>query len=330
MLCNPLHLGASLYVPATRNDLVPIVKGDKLGHVRSIIFCLEDAISTQEVPMALQNLRSALPAIAAQDNRMFFVRPRHLAVFGQLLQIPGAEKLTGFVVPKATAATLPLYVQLLENASKLSFGKLEHTMLMPTLETADVFDAGQMDSLHTYMRTPEVMRRILMLRIGGNDLFNVLGLRRSRHRTIYESVLGATIAQLVARFKPSGFSLSSPVCEHLYDYEVLEREVSQDIEYGLFAKTAVHPDQVAVIERFFKPSEQDFRMATAILAPDAPAVFNMYGSMCEVATHHRWAQQIHERAHVYGVFGKDSDNSAVTLQHRSGCAQNQSTLVAVA
>lgn len=312
MPCNPLHLGASLYVPASRLDLEAIVRGEKLTHVRSIIFCLEDSISTAELPYALLNIRQALQAIRPDDSRLFFVRPRNLHVFSLLLQMPGAQNLAGFVVPKATSELLPKYVSLLTMASRLSFGALDRIVLMPTLETADVFNAQKMDELCSYLSQEDVRQKILTLRIGGNDLFNVLGLRRSRHRTIYESVLGPTIAQLVSRFRPNGFHLSSPVCEHLYDYEVLERELSQDIEYGLFAKTAVHPDQVSVIERFFKPSEQDFKMASAILKPDAPAVFNMYGTMCEVATHRNWAQQIFERAQVYGVFGKDADHSSAT------------------
>ena len=40
--------------------------------------------------------------------------------------------------------------------------------------------------------------------------------------------------------------------------------------------------------------------ARAILAPDAPAVFKMNGRMCEPATHRRWAQDIIDRAALYG------------------------------
>ena len=41
--------------------------------------------------------------------------------------------------------------------------------------------------------------------IGGNDLLNLLGLRRQRGHTLYETPLGAVIARLVTTFKPHGF-----------------------------------------------------------------------------------------------------------------------------
>ena len=144
---------------------------------------------------------------------------------------------------------------------------------------------------------------ILCLRIGGNDLLNLLGVRRSRHRTIYESALGPTMANLVTIFRPNGFHLTSPVCEFLYDHEVLKRELEMDVEYGIYGKTAIHPDQIALIEQAYAPSEQDARMADAILQPDAPAVFNMYGTMCEVATHTEWAKGVVARGRRYGRQG---------------------------
>lgn len=303
---NPLHLGASLYVPSTRSDLEAIAQGTKLAAVRSIIFCLEDSVSEEDLPTAIFNLRQALPLIR-KTNKMFFVRPRNTKVLAQVLQLAGVENITGFVIPKASAESMPAYLRTL-SLHACSKGRNTPYMLMPTLETQDVFNPEKMRQLHDLLVQPGVREQILSLRIGGNDLFNVLGLRRSRHRTIYESPIGPVISSLVSIFKPSGFNLSAPVCEHLYDYEVLEREVAQDIEHGLFGKTAVHPDQVAVIEQHFKPCEQDYKMAKAILEPGAPAVFGMYGTMCEVATHWRWATQIKERALVYGVFGQEADS----------------------
>ncbi|HEX8527519.1 HpcH/HpaI aldolase/citrate lyase family protein, partial [Allosphingosinicella sp.] len=41
--------------------------------------------------------------------------------------------------------------------------------------------------------------------------------------------------------------------------------------------------------------------ARAILAPDSPAVFAISGSMCEPATHQRWARTIVKRAEIFGL-----------------------------
>ena len=39
----------------------------------------------------------------------------------------------------------------------------------------------------------------------------------------------------------------------------------------------------------------------AVLAVDSPAVFALGGSMCEPATHRRWAQNVMRRAECFGI-----------------------------
>jgi len=72
---------------------------------------------------------------------------------------------------------------------------------------------------------------------------------------------------------------------------------------GLFGKTAIHPNQIPVIEAGFRVSPKDLEEAKRILMPDAAAVFKMNGRMCEPTTHTKWAQAIVERAGIYGVKG---------------------------
>lgn len=72
--------------------------------------------------------------------------------------------------------------------------------------------------------------------------------------------------------------------EHFTAMDVLLREVEQDIEHGLLNKTAIHPDQVAMIHSAYRPSAQELAEARALLSVEAPAVFGQNGSMCEPAT----------------------------------------------
>jgi citrate lyase beta subunit len=301
-----LKLGASLYVPSTRNDLIDIALGRKLPEAKSIIFCTEDSILDADVPAALRNLSEMLETLPARNsgecpaNRLLFIRARNVEMLGHLLRIPHIQRITGFVLPKLTAKNFPDYVaQFAANGQVL-----KNFFLMPTLETREAFDPEAMRELRDLLNQPEIKDAILALRIGGNDLLNLLGVRRSRYRTLYESALGPTIANLVTIFKPYGFNLTSPVCEFLYDHEILEREVAQDIEYGLFGKTAIHPDQIPIIEKAYQPSDQDVNMAEALLQDDAPAVFNMCGTMCEVQTHSAWAEHILARQNIYGAYGR--------------------------
>lgn len=291
------RLGASLYVPATRGDLCEIAAGQKLGHVNSIIFCTEDSIRDDQVSVALDNLAVMLQVARREDVRMKFIRVRNPEVLGLLLGVQGIQNIDGFVLPKLTAGNLDAY---LDCFTRAGFDGIPF-YLMPTLETREVFDMAEMVVLRERLLRPRVKASVLCLRIGGNDLLNLLGVRRSRDRTLYETALGPTIAGLVTQFKPYGLNLSSPVCEFLYDHSVLRRELEQDTEYGIFAKTAIHPDQVAVIERAYQPNLQEVRMAHALLQPEAPAVFNMYGTMCEVATHREWAHSVSRRALRFGT-----------------------------
>jgi transposase len=138
-------------------------------------------------------------------------------------------------------------------------------------------------------------------RFGGNDLLNVMGLRRPTGRTAYESPLGPVIGSLVATFLPWGFAMSAPVFERFSDVALLREEVARDIEHGLVTKSAIHPDQIAVIQGAFAVPREEVEEARQILAPDVPAVFAHDGVMCEPATHRAWAERLLSRASAFGV-----------------------------
>jgi citrate lyase beta subunit len=285
-------IGASLYVPATHKDLLAIANGDRMPGLRSVIFCTEDAVAERDLDAALAGLAGTLAAMRAEVRLDRFVRVRNSAVLARVLAMDGAAKLAGFVIPKATRANLDDYLHLVAGTRHL---------LMPTLETADVFDPVEMRALRVRLSAPDVAHRILALRIGGNDLLALLGLRRPRDMTIYQSPLGPAIAGLVTTFRPHGFRLTAPVFEHLDCPALMAQEVQQDIAYGMVGKTAIHPSQVEAIEQHFRVQPKDVAMALRILDRDAPAVFKLDDSMCEVATHRDWANAVIARASRFGT-----------------------------
>jgi citrate lyase beta subunit len=287
-----LDLGASLYVPATRPDLAAVANREKYPGLRSVIFCTEDSVRGDEVPAALANLQAMLRRLGPADL-LRFVRVRNPAVLRAVLQLEGVERLTGFVLPKVTRRNLDAYFR--------AFSRGDRFAVMPTLETVEVFDTAEMTALRRYLVQHPWRDRILSLRIGGNDLLNLLGLRRPRGRTIYKTPLGATIARLVTTFRPFGFNLTAPVCEYLDDEAMLIREVREDLANGLFGKTAIHPRQVALIEEQFRVRPRELETARRILQEGAPAVFRLHDAMCEPATHRHWATLVCERARLYGV-----------------------------
>lgn len=289
---DPLQLGASLYTPATRSDLAEMGNGERPGvSPHSLIYCLEDGIRHADVPLALAQLAGALPQLRPGTGPLRFVRVRDPRTLEQVLAMPGAGNLSGFVLPKSTRRTLRDYLGLLP----------DNVPVMPTLETREVFSQRQMESLRDFLLDSGLHRRILTLRLGGNDLLQLLGLRRVPGQTVHEGPLSHTVQMLVGTFVPWGFSLSGPVYEVFSDPDTLRRELRQDLGHGLTGKTVIHPAQVQLVADAYRVPPAQLEQARAVLEPDAGAVFALDGAMCEPTTHRGWAERVLRRAQLYGV-----------------------------
>ena len=287
---NAIELGATLYVPALNPAVVRIAHGAH-PELRSMAICLEDSIREDQVEAALIALAAVLRAFLLQPPAVqVYIRPRSVEMLAEISQYPGIERVAGFVLPKATTQSLPVWLAALMHDSH---------RIMPTIEGEEAFDRTALARLCDQLRPYH--ERVTAIRIGGNDILGLLGIRRSRQRSAYEGPLGNVIRDITGTFIPNGFAVAAPVFEHFSSLEILRQEVEQDIEHGLLTKTAIHPSQIPVIHGMYQPSAIDMAEARAILDKEAPAVFGSGGSMCEPATHMRWAGLIVERAQVYGV-----------------------------
>lgn len=294
---SPFELGATLYVPATHNDLLRVLCGERYPQLRSVVCCLEDAVAERDVDSALSNLRSVSQNMGAcKPGLLRFIRPRNIAMAKMLAQDATLSGFSGLVLPKFNLADLPAWEEALRDRPEWQ--------LMPTLECHETFDLVKMRALvEAIGARSDFAQRILTFRIGGNDLMQQLSLRRDRTRTLYEGPLSALISGLVSVFHPAGYALSAPVCEIIDEPGLLSREAEMDVAHGLVGKTAIHPQQVAVIHQSWMVDRAEYDEAKAILSPDAKAVFRSRGAMCEVATHSRWAKNILARAEIYGIRG---------------------------
>ncbi|MEA9389602.1 HpcH/HpaI aldolase/citrate lyase family protein [Acerihabitans sp. TG2] len=306
---SPYRLGATLYMPATRTDIANSVLNNRIEGLRSIVICLEDAVSEADVPVARQNLKQVLTVLGTAKTAghgaewpLVFIRPRHAAMGKCLTETEDLTPIDGLVLPKFTLAALPVWWDIVKHT---------HLCMMPTLETEDVFDVMKMRELAMALVDHACHDRIIALRIGGNDLMNVISLRRPRNLTLYDSPMGYVIKMLVAVFGSRDFALTSPVCEHIDDHNVMERELALDMAHGLVGKTAIHPNQIAKIERALMVTSSDHADALRILN-SSQAVFKSQGAMCEPATHRRWAARVLEQAQVYGI-AQDAVQDGVRL-----------------
>jgi len=288
-----IKLGASLYVPSNRNDLSAIANRIKYQHLRSVIFCTEDSIKDHEISKSLENISNMLININTDENILRYIRVRNSDILEQCLTFDAIDKIDGFVLPKVTRNNINEYYS--------KFSETDNFDVMLTLETPDVFNSQEMVLFRDLLLEDKFYRRILSIRIGGNDLLNHLHIRRAVTHTVYSTPLRAVISMLASTFKPFGFNLTGPVFEGINDAITLNHEVVKDLQHGLFGKSAIHPDHVPIIENHYQVLRQDLEMAEAILDNGKPAVFSMHGYMCEPATHTNWARQIIERSRCYGI-----------------------------
>lgn len=308
-------LGATLYMPATRRDIVDTIVTGKIAELRSLVICLEDAVTEQDLPNAMANLKDMLVELSKSKPRhksvdwpLIFIRPRNAQIGQRLAEEYDLSAVDGFVLPKFTLASLADWSALLANT---------HLHWMPTLETEDVFDVDAMQRLVAALEDHKCRDKIIALRIGGNDLMNCVSLRRSREFTLYDGPMGYVIKMLVAVFGSKGFALTAPVCEHIDDHRLLEKELALDLAHGLVGKTAIHPMQIGIIQKALMVSSLDHEDALRIIN-SSKAVFKAGGSMCEPATHRRWAQSILDRVHYFGVAQAPSPATTPSMQAQHG------------
>lgn len=285
-----VELGATLYIPVQHPRLLDLLAGAN-PDLRSVVICLEDSLHEADVGAAQAVFCDVLRTLAAAPPQLLaYARPRHPDMLTWMQRQPGIERITGFVLPKITTANL---------AEWLARSETDQHGIMPTIESAEAFDRAALTAMARTL-TP-LGSRVHAVRIGGNDIFNVLGVRRSRERTAYDGPLGLAIATMASVFLPEGLALSAPVFEHYAQSDLLREEVARDLEHGLMTKTAIHPSQVGIIHDMLRPTATEMDEASAILEREARAVFGHGGSMCEPTTHARWAAGLLDRARVHGV-----------------------------
>ncbi|MGL5334628.1 MAG: HpcH/HpaI aldolase/citrate lyase family protein [Enterovibrio sp.] len=307
------RLGATLYMPATRTDIVDAIATGKIAGLRSLVICLEDAVSDQDLPFAMNNLKQMLAALSKAKRcsnlewPLLFIRPRNEQNGSQLIAEYDLSAIDGFVLPKFNLSNLQEWTAILEST---------HLCWMPTLETEDVFNVNAMQALVAALEFHKCRDKIIALRIGGNDLMNCVSLRRSREFTLYDGPMGYVIKMLVSVFSSKGFALTAPVCEHIDDQRLLEKELALDIAHGLVGKTAIHPSQIPVIQRALMVSPLDHQDALRIIN-STQAVFKAGGAMCEPATHRRWAKSVLDRVHYFGLSPVEQPtSSSAQIQYR--------------
>lgn len=333
-------LGATLYVPGNRPDLADTIARRCDEGVTSMVIDLEDAVADDQVAEALVCAVDALDTLAgtAAAGMLLFVRVRTAAEIHAVAAAlgAGADALTGFVVPKFTAADGAVALAAVREASE-TLGK--HLYVMPVLETPVLAYRETRDSeLQAIAALLAAHReRVLAVRVGATDMCGLFGIRRDRDLTIYDvRVVVDVIASIVnylGRVDGTGFVITGPVWEYFADHERmfrpqlretpfaeqdavrfrkqlvshdldgLLREIALDNANGMQGKTVIHPSHVVPVHALASVSAEEYQDAIDILGGDTGGVAasGYRNKMNEFKPHRAWARRVALRASVFGV-----------------------------
>ncbi|MGI5168498.1 HpcH/HpaI aldolase/citrate lyase family protein [Spirillospora sp. CA-253888] len=339
-------LGATLYSPATRPALADdIAKAARRG-VTSMVVCLEDSIADADLTGAEANAVAQLRLLRERVRRggdggeapLLFIRVRAAEQIGDLAARlgPALEMITGFVLPKFTAATGGGFLEALARTAERSGRRL---LAMPVIESREaVYVETRLEMLQDVARLLAKHRElVLAVRLGATDLSAAYGLRRPPDLTIYDirqvADVIADVVNILGRADGTGHIVTGPVWEYFSagermfkpqlrqspferqqaaplrqrlistELDGLIREVHLDKANGLTGKTVIHPTHVAAVHALSVVTHEEYLDAADVLGvTGGGAMASAYANkMNEAKPHRAWAERLMTRARVFGV-----------------------------
>ena len=288
-----IELAGTLYTPATSKHILNIANGKKFDKLKSVVFCLEDAIKDSDLDYAIKNIQDMLLNYT-QNNIKIFIRPKNVENLQKLLNLTNIDKIDGFALAKFGTQNMERYFNILNDTKDIYH-------LMPVIESDDMFDDEKLKQIRQYL-LKQTKHKILTLRIGGEDMFKTMGLKKSCEDSIHDFHIASKIfANIFCIFKPYGFNITAPVYNCLENDAIFKAEVLRDIKEGFFGKTVIHPNQAYIVNELYKVSNSELNEAKEILNKENDAIFRFENKMCEPKVHQVWANTILKRADIFGV-----------------------------
>lgn len=309
------QVGALLYCPANNNTLAKSITTNRFGDKYSLALCLEDTINDKKVREAELDMISSLAKIyeAKQNGEEFylpkiFIRVRQPEQIERLIRELGdvAEIVYGFNLPKFNLENADSYLDAINLTSNIK----SDIQFMPILESMDLANIQKRaDFLYKIKdKIAPFEERITNVRVGGNDLCHIYGLRRHSTETIYDiKPVASALTDILSVFL-TDYVVSGPVFEY-YNGEnwecALSKECAKDVAAGFIGKTAIHPKQISIITNSLAVFREDYEDAKQILNWDENSTYVKGNStnsrMNEVKTHFNWAKKTIALADYYGI-----------------------------
>lgn len=313
-------VGGLLYMPAFQENIVQKISENKLPHLSSAAFCLEDSIRDRSLSEAESALKKTLRELEEleKDLPLIFVRvrsPRHLESFHEKIG-SHSKILTGYILPKFDLTNAVDFIAI---AKVMNFDRIQPLYIMPTFESNQVSDlATRRETLTELHRLLYRVRDIVLnVRVGVNDFCKIYGLRRNINQTIYDIGIVRDVLIDILNVFAKDFVVAGSVWNYFNGdnngawAEGLRRELELDRANGFIGKSAIHPAQLPIIFDSLKVSQSDLDDANLLLDWE-PGKLGVKKSadgsrMNEIKCHLTWARRIKLLSELYGV--KESEAS---------------------
>lgn len=315
-------VGALMYCPANNTKIVDKLVKNEFGTKFSLALCLEDTINDNKVEEAEVILVETIKDLYKLYKRgvefylpKIFIRVRRPDQISDLMGRFGdaIEIITGFNTPKFDESNADSYIREIKHINEYYKGKsmYKYFYIMPILESHVMVDLRtRYDFLYLMKeKLDAIMLYVLNIRVGGNDLSNVFGLRRHSFETVYDIKPVADILIDILSVFSKDYVVSGAVWEYYNgeNWDIgLANEIQKDITAGFCGKTVIHPKQIDVINKCCRVLKEDYEDAKAILDWDENANSMVHGSnlksrMNEAKTHTNWAIRTMFLAEYYGL-----------------------------
>jgi citrate lyase subunit beta/citryl-CoA lyase len=226
----------------------------------AVILDLEDAVATAEKPAT----RGAIAAVLERPRTgLLYIRVNAVDTefcYGDLAAVVRAG-LDGIILPKvesaAGLATIDWLLSQLERERGLEEGAID---LIPIIETA----RGLRD-IDAILASGTRVKRVAF---GAGDFTLDVNMIWSRG----ETELSYARARIVTASRAAGIEAPlDTVWVDLQDQDGLDASARTALGFGFQGKMCIHPNQIAVVNRVFTPSEEEITFAERVAAAFAKA-----------------------------------------------------------
>jgi citrate lyase subunit beta/citryl-CoA lyase len=237
-----------LFVPANRERML-----EKAGGTRAdaIVIDLEDAVVASQKATARALARRWIPKLSTARRRVFVrINPLRSGLARDDVMAVVNKKTAGIVLPKVESAQDLRDLDVLIREGELEAG----------VRPGDIRVIPLIESARGVLRCEDIARasdRVAALSIGAEDYANDLGIERRADGVGLQHIRGVVV-QVAAAY--GLLPIDTPFTD-FRDIDGLVEESRMVRALGLKAKYAIHPDQVAPINKVFAPSPSDVAAA---------------------------------------------------------------------